>query len=198
LVYRLNYVCAPVFCKDRRLCNKKFIAALFSEQLKWKNTFGNGDSFNWSDCMISKKSIFILLDKKGLACLRKEVSSFLNDIDVDRTVIEDVVLVINEAATNVIKHKNSNEIFVNLQVTTQKIKVNIKSFGERASNIEMSDIENNLILDDINNDVMQENGRGILIMSKLTDLISMTKDFDIRFEKRLIKPKDECFISQVN
>ena len=112
-------------------------------------------------------------DASSIPFTRNLVGSTMSQLGVDPDCVYDVELAVTEACTNVLKHAPSAgaEYEVELTIDPRHASIRIKDTGEGFDHQSLSDIRE---LPDLNLDLTEESGRGIILMRALVDELEFT------------------------
>ena len=118
--------------------------------------------------MTKEKSIKIKSKTENLKKIREFVSEFARENGYEEKAISEIILAVDEAATNIIKHAykyaEDKDIIVKVSFDGSQITVSLKDFGEKfdPSKAQLPNIRESLKL-------KKAGGLGIYLMKKLTD-----------------------------
>ena len=118
--------------------------------------------------MTKEKSIKIKSKTENLKKIREFVSEFARENGYGEKAISEIMLAVDEAATNIIKHAykyaEDKDIIVKVSFDGSQITVSLKDFGEKfdPSKAQLPNIRESLKL-------KKAGGLGIYLMKKLTD-----------------------------
>lgn len=136
---------------------------------------------------ILEKELRIKSRTENLALVRKFISSVISEMNSEQNIIDDIVLAVDEAVTNVIKHayKSSpdGDIVINVKYSAKKVMVEITDFGIPFS-------PNSVPLPDMKKyfEEKKVGGLGIYLMKSLMDDVHY-KSIPNKFNKVILTKK---------
>ena len=121
-------------------------------------------------------------DPKFLSVVRVVVSTMAEKAEFDDRQVKDIVLAVDEACTNVIKHSylgdTQKEIIVSCGISDTRLEISIRDFGRKVDpeTIKHRELEE-----------VKPGGLGVFFIKKIMDEVIYNTSFEVGTKTRLIK-----------
>ena len=137
-----------------------------------------------SDTSLPDLRFTVPLDAARLLRARERVRDFLDQLEVRANIIDEVILAVEEACTNAVRHSCAHDpMEIRLSCEGDGLRVTVKDCGR---GFDVASFDRSVVPD-----VMDTGGRGLFLISRLMDEMELTVDrgLEVRLLKRRALPE---------